>query len=232
MSLEIYGHPDELYLSRGEDVNPRRPLFTGDVLLDVPIPGVQEGGMAMLVAHPCTMRGRNAELRPRLLLAAVQPSDPVGRSAWTHGFFNRMPLEDLLQPGDLFVACLDETGNGLASDALASERIACLSAFGINLLQQRQVWHLTRLEVETVRFQEAFSHTLEEADLLEEWSDELCPAGMSMQDAASSFEEFLREVHNDRTLQNDLRDPQRRSAVRIACRTEARTRAADLAQPS
>ena len=38
MSLETFETPDDLYLARGDEVNPLRPLFTGDVVAGVAIP--------------------------------------------------------------------------------------------------------------------------------------------------------------------------------------------------
>ena len=35
------------------------------------IPGVQDGGMAVVVAHPCSMRGKDAQLEPKVLVASV-----------------------------------------------------------------------------------------------------------------------------------------------------------------
>jgi hypothetical protein len=88
---------------------------------------------------------------------------------------------------------------------------------------QGGVWNLTRFAVETTRLDEAFAHTYEEADLLEDWTDTLCAAGTSLADAAASFEAYIRlDLGDGRTRQEDLRTPQRRSAVRMACREEAR----------
>ncbi len=49
--METYNEASDLYLARGKDVNIRRPIFSGDVFADVPIPGVQDRGMAVLIAH-------------------------------------------------------------------------------------------------------------------------------------------------------------------------------------
>jgi hypothetical protein len=38
LSLETFETPDDLYLARGDEVNPLRPLFTGDVVAGVAIP--------------------------------------------------------------------------------------------------------------------------------------------------------------------------------------------------
>jgi hypothetical protein len=55
--LETYSNPEDIYLARGSDVPIARPVFTGDVFDDVPIPGVQNQGLAIVVAHPCSIRG-------------------------------------------------------------------------------------------------------------------------------------------------------------------------------
>ena len=230
MSLETFEAADDLYLARGEEVNPSRPLFTGDVVANVAIPGVQEQGMAIVVAHPCSMRGRHAQLEPRVLVAAVTEKGNVGRGAWAQGHFNLMPLPDLREAAKLCVARLDDIGKALTADVAAGMRLACLSPFGVNLLQQRFIWRLTRHEVPTFQLQVASAHVFEEADLLEEWNDTVCAAGASLDEAAARFEAFVRaDRDGGRTLQGDLLDPQRRSSVRVACREEAQRVAATLA---
>lgn len=114
-----------------------RPLFTGDVLADVAIPGVQDGGLAMIVAHPCAMRGRNAQLEQRILTVAVRSHEKVGRAAWREGYSDRMPLPDLVEEGACHVAHLAEMGKAVCEHLERGARMACLSEFGINMLQQR-----------------------------------------------------------------------------------------------
>lgn len=226
MSLETYADAADLYLTRGQDVNPRRPLFTGDVFADVPVPGIQPGGMALIIAHPCTLRGRQTQLKEHVLVAAVREYAEVGQGAWTKGYYDMMPLPHLVGRG-FYLGRFDEMGRALTADLLKTQRLACLSVPGINLLQQRLIWHLTRFEVETFRLHEAFAHTFEEADLLEEWNDVLCDGGVAKTEATVLFEEFIRaDQGNGRTLQEGLRDPQRRSSVRSAVRAEARRVAA------
>jgi len=223
LSLEIFETPDDLYLARGEDVNPLRPLFTGDVVADVAIPGVQDEGMAIVVAHPCSMRGKDAQLEPKVLVAAVRERETMGRLAWAGGHFGLMPLPDLLVAGRLWVARLDDLGKALTEQVSAGTRVACLTPLGVNLLQQRFIWRLTRHEVPTHQLQEASAHVFEEADLLEEWNETVCAAGLPPAQAAASFEAFMRaDRGGGKTRQDDLRDPQRRSTVRIDCRVEAR----------
>ena len=231
MTLETYAEPADLYLTRGEDVNGRRPFFTGDVFADVPIPGVQDGGMAFIIAHPCTLRGGNAQLREHVLMDAVREHANVGAQAWTRGFFDLMPMPELLG-AELCVGRFEEMGRARTVDLVRTQRLACLSVLAINLLQQRLVWHLTRFDVETFRLHEAFAHTFEEADLLEEWNDVVCDAGVAEAQAAALFEAFIRtDRGGGRTYQSDLRDPQHRSSIRSAVRREAR-RVATAQDPS
>jgi len=180
VTLETWDTPDQLYSARREEINPLRPLFTGDVFEDVEIPGVQAGGMAIVVAHPCSMRGREARLEPGILTAAMTAGGSVGKSAWAKGHFGLMPLPDLVEPGRLCVAELDDIGKASTQRLLESPRIACLSPYGVNLLQQRFIWRLTRFEVPTHKLHEASVHVFEEADLLEEWCDEVCASAASL----------------------------------------------------
>ncbi len=110
-------------------------------------------------------------------------------------------------------------GRALTGDLLDGERIACLSAFGVNMLQQRLTCHLTRADVPTADFNTAFSHTFDEADLLEEWADTLVDAGWTQPAAAAEFETLMRD--GEPSLQARLLDAQQRSPVRRACRQKA-----------
>lgn len=209
-----------LYLARGEEVNANRPLFTGDVILDIPIPGVQDAGPAIIVAHPCSIRGTAGRLLDPTLAAAVRPQDQISRKSWPDGFYDRSPLPEL---GDLgyCVTWLDQIGRAETDRVVDATRIACLSEYGINVLQQRLTFHLTRVAVPTHQFHEAFAHTMIEADLLEDWTDTLTEAGRSTPEAVSMFEEFIRR--GEPSLQDQLLDPERRASVRVACAREARS---------
>ena len=84
-----------------------------------------------------------------------------------------MPLAGLPAEGEFHVAHLNLFGLALTSELVTAERLACLSHPGINQLQQRLVFHQTRLEVPPSKFQQAFDHTYEEAELLEDWATDL-----------------------------------------------------------
>lgn len=218
MNLDTYDSTDDLYAARGAEVNPNRPVFTGDVFRDAAIPGVQTEGMALVVAHPCSFRVGEGRLAERLLAARVEPIAKQGPNAWRNGFFDRMPLPDLDGTG-YWVGHLDKIGRSLTADLLETERMACLSEFGVNMLQQRLTCHLTRVEIPTATFNEAFAHTFNEADLLEEWTDTLVVVGWTQAKAAEEFETFLWK--GTPSLQAKLLDAQQRSSVRKACRQKA-----------
>ncbi len=219
MTLATYAEPDELYLARGAEVNANRPLFTGDVILDVAIPGVQNHGLGIVIAHPCSIRGAQGRLRDRILVAAVRSQDQVSRKSWSDGFYDRSPLPALGDNG-YCVGHLDQLGRAATADVLDAARVACLSDIGINLLQQRITFHLTRAEIPTSMFHEAFAHTLIEADLLEDWTDTLTGAGRSVAEAVTLFDAFVRQ--GEPSLQAQLLKPERRAFVRTACNREAR----------
>ena len=212
MSLEPSADPARLYLAAGADVNPHRPLFTGDVFSDVDIPGVG-ASPAIVIGHPCSIRGRNGRLAERTPVASVEAHGPVPPERWSDGYFNKMPLRGLPLEGEFHVARLDQFGLALTSDLLGARRLACLSHPGINQLQQRLVFHQTRLSVPTGQFHQAFDHTYEEADLLEEWTTDLADFDI---DATSNFESWIRdgdpsrqsrlEVHEERApIRRDMR---------------------------
>ncbi len=120
-------------------------------------------------------------------------------------FSDRMPLTDLEDESSYWAAHLDKAGRARSSDLLETERLASLSAFGVNMLQQRLTYHLTRAEIPTRIFNEAFGHTYDEAELLEEWTDTLLDAGQTLRNAAMEFEAFIRG--GNPSLQDKLRDP-------------------------
>jgi len=220
MNLDTFGDASSLYRTRGEEVQLERPLFTGDVFRNVAIPETQEGGMALILAHPCSFRKPGGRLADKILVCSVQAIGREGNAAWKRGLLDRMPLPDLDGPGS-WAAFFDDLGRAGVDDLLATERLACLSDFGINMLQQRLICHLTRAEIPTSTFNEAFSHTYDEAELLEDWTVAFVEAGESASDAVDEFETFIRS--GEPRLQDLLRDPQQRFTVRRACRQQLRT---------
>ncbi len=209
---------DRLYAAVGDEVNAARPLFTGDVFDELDIPGV---GLTagILIGHPCSIRGRSGAVQPQLPIAVVESHDVVPAEKWASGFFNRVPLPDLPLHGGFHVARLDRFGLVPTEAVRGAARVACLSHPGINLLQQRLLFHQTRLEVPVGQFQAAFDHTYEEADLLEEWVTEL---DGNEDDLVAAFELWIREGSTPR--QERLISHQERAPIRREMRTEIRRR--------
>jgi len=132
-----------------------------------------------------------------------------------------MPSPEL-QGGEFYAAHFIDSAPVASATLDPRKRIAYLTEFGVNLLQQRMIWHLTRFEVATAKLHEAFSHTFEEADLLEEWLETFDLSATSLEDATAEFDAFIRTNagDGDATLQEWLREPQRRSSVRNRMRAQ------------
>lgn len=218
MSLEPAADPERLYLAVGDDVNDARPIFTGDIFREIEIPGVGTAP-AIVIAHPCSIRGREGALQDRIPVAAVAEHQSHPAKNWSSGFYDRMPLPGLPLDGPFHVAKLAMFGLASTNELVGAERVGCLSEPGINQLQQRLVFHLTRLEVPASKFQEAFDHTYEEAELLENWATDL--ADIDDQPAAS-FETWIREGSPSR--QERLLDHAERAPVRRELRDEVKLR--------
>lgn len=222
MNLETYTSEGDLYRARGPDVNPSRPLFAGDVFDKARIQGSNHVGLVVVMSHPCTFRGANAQIRESLLVAPISTHAPIPRTEWISRHFKKSPFPEI-EIGSFHVAHLDEIGRSLTSDLDLQSRQACLSEFGLNLLQQRLIWNLTRFRIKTSQLARAFAHTYEEAELLEDWCTTLSDVELPREAATTLFEEFIREPRTgDRSYQEQLREPQQRSTVRIACRNESR----------
>jgi len=215
--LESPGDASELYLARGDEVVPERPLLTGDVFHSIDVDTGDGAPPAVIIMqHPCAMR-RGAALAPRLMVAAVTEYNEV--HDWT-GNFRVMPLPALYGATTFYAARLDMI-NQVPSGALdMSLRVASLSSRGINLLQQRFVHYLTRVVVDTPTLNQAMEHVLEEADLLEEWAVRATEGRYPPDKAVEGFERFMREGPPP-TRQDQLRDPQQRAVVRKQVRAEA-----------
>lgn len=212
--LEAPESPSELFLATGEEVSEARPLLTGDVLQEVEIPGLEGSGDALILAHPCSMR-QGAELRPRILMARVSQAQEISFAQWKTGYYRIMPLPELYGPGTHAKANFDELGLVQAEDVRASPRLACLSRKGINLLQQRFIFHLTRLAVPTYKLDQVAAGVFEEVDLAEEWIVEKMKAGQSRDEAFGDFHNWITDADDTgQSRQQQLLDPQRLPSIR------------------
>ena len=132
LRLATYDTGDEFFRARGDEVNPLRPPFTGDVYDQVTIPGIEgPSTVAMILEHPCSMRRHEGTLKPHILVAAVREHQPLGAKAWVTGHFAKMPLPNLTGDKILHVADFDLIGRMPTNELTVGTRIACLSDYGV-----------------------------------------------------------------------------------------------------
>ncbi len=77
-----------------------------------------------------------------------------------------------------FAAQFLDIGLVKSAELKPATRVACLSPVGINLLQQRLIWHLARFSVPTHLLNQARDAVFEEANLNEDWIIELTDRGV------------------------------------------------------
>ena len=214
---------DELYLARGSDVEAYRPIITGDIFQGLRVPGSEDdGGLAMVVAHPCSMR-QGAHLKPHVQMAVVRNGPPIPLDRWD-GNYGVMPLPELHRPGDLSPRAVFELAGRVPTDELLRHRrMACLSAKGILLLLQRMTFSMTRVVVDLDILLGSIDFVLEEVELLDEWmqgrldtrNGNLEPA---IHDEERLFDDVMRSEIDGNSLRQHLRDPASRAKVRRSVR--------------
>ena len=212
--LECPDVAEDLYLAATrDDVEPSRPVLTGDVFENMAIPGVDGSGLGIVLTHPCSMRTDGVALAKRLLMARVFASGEIPLKGWKTGHFKVMPLPLLL--GEHYSALFEEMGMVESTILRATDRMACLTPFGINLLQQRFVWYLTRFLAPTHRLGEASDAVFEEVELCSEWVSEATSAGGDPTAAEQAFHEWIRSSDESGTRRQVLlQERQRRAGVR------------------
>lgn len=211
------GHWHSLYRAVGEEVNPHRPVFTGDVF--------ELGGRRVAVLqHPCALRSNGVDLQRSVLVAEVQGSQYLNADQWT-GNYRVMPLPTLGFGGEshsrIAFVKLDVVSD---KQLLEAQRLACLSEVGVNLLLQRWVHHNSRVVVPTHDYQEATGGPFEEAELVEEWCDKFVADGHRLAECQMAAHDWLRgkEPGMQETRQQLLEVPEHRSSVRRALRVRLR----------
>lgn len=207
-----------LYLAKGDEVSPNRPLFTGDTY-------TFPEGLFLVLQHPCALRVDGVTLVDELLAAQIVPfTKEMGKGAWRGNYrLMLLPQLDPTSPSLTFAASFTNLKLIASSLLLNATRTACLSQIGINLLLQRWVHHNSRVVVPTFQYQEVTSGPLEECDLTEEWADESLEDSLTSSWAAA-HEWFRGDGEEGRSRQDLLVDPQNRASVRRAMREHLRGR--------
>lgn len=214
------GDWDSLYRARGEEVQPHRPIFTGDVVVDVEAQSIGETRRlsVMVLQHPCALRTNGVNLHNRLLVAEVLEHAVIPPAQW-NGNFRKMPLPELVpmeNTGRRHQAALFTEIYLASPEALmAGTRIACLSQTGVNFVMQRWVHHNSRVVVPSWQYQEVTSGPFEEADLIEEWCEDQVSDKVTVPEATNEVMKWLRGGASTGVMrQKMLDDPQQRSAIR------------------
>lgn len=208
---------EALYHATGDEINPNRPVFTGDVVLIQSVP-------VAVLQHPCALRLNGVDLQPRVLVGQVQGWQRLTADQWA-GNYKLMPLPTVAtdDSNDSRISFVDL--DVINSDLLEnSYRLANLSEAGVNLLLQRWIHHNSRVVVPTHSIQEVTSGPFAEAELVEEWCDTFTSQGLELGACRAGVHKWLRERESGMNLsrQEMLEDVEQRSAVRRAMRQRLR----------
>lgn len=218
-----------LYRARGSDEVPEgRPTFTGDVFTGVSVArprAAPKNRTVMILQHPCAMRPDGIRLAESLLVAQVRPFGVLGPGMWgTNGKLMPLPclMPELVSNRRDQAAFFDDTFH-VHPDELQT-RIACLSPRGLNLLLQRWVYHSSRVIVPTHDFDTATAPVYEEADIIEDWCNEVANKhpGVGTSIAGAEAAAWLSQADGGRVRRTALQDPQFRGAIRRAARDASR----------
>lgn len=214
----------DLYL---EEASIYRPISTGDVFSDVPIPGCtdeeNQWRLSMVLSHPSAMR-KGPDLEARARAGPVMPVKNISSTKYEKGHFDIFALPLF---GDIartnghdvedrpWAARLDVTGTIQTDDLDVRRRVACLSPGGVVLLLQKVVNADTRAAVRLDTIEGIIESKLEEIEQIQTWNEALAAPRV---DASGDLEAELRTVayafdNAMKPLEDLLRDPLRRGEV-------------------
>jgi hypothetical protein len=210
---------DALYDERA-DVSWARPLLQGDVFDNVVLPGFGDEPMKVqIVNHPCSMR--TAPVHPHARIA--------GQKAWD-GNMRLMPLPELADGQNYATRFVDVTAAPVELLTRAA-RIASLTNVGIYVLQQRLVKHYTRIEPELELLRKKSSPVLVEAELQQDWVEEvLSDEELADDDAvdaeSQAYDNWMSEDDQARRklLQQEVNHTDMRKQARRAAKERANER--------
>jgi hypothetical protein len=182
-----------LYRSKN-GVRQPRPIFTGDVFVNVPT--ISDGGTSIVavVQHPCSLFNRNNELRDVLLTARLVDYQELTPSQWV-GHYDVMPV--VIQQREHKAIVFPELELVRSTDLELKKRVACMEIQAIALLLQRWTNFNTRVVVPRWRFEQVIEAQFLEADGMESWCSERRRAGVTLQDAMKEATGFLDEKSDD-----------------------------------
>lgn len=216
--------PDDLYEERG-GVSYCRPILQGDIFEGVVLPGFgDEPRRVQIVTHPCSMR-RGSAINKRIQVAPIEDHQKV--PDW-NGHGRVMPLPDLHEDGAWHAAKFVDLTAVTAAELTVQRRIASLSHPGIHVLQQRLVFHNTRVTLPLGDFRKMSAPVLAEAEMQELWVETVMPKGHqtagTVEEAGVAFQAWLSEddEHRRKELENEANYARLRKATRAAAAAQRR----------
>ena len=161
---------------------PHRPIFQGDVFVDVPYVKGQGGDRpdaepkvrierrpAIALTYPCEMYAHGVLARVQTI-AVVREGSKLGLSDDWQGTFSACPLPGLFGDGALWGADFRTIGSVDRSYLTAANRIASLTEFGWAYLRQRLAIYFTRVTCHLEDLLQAGRATWDETELWEQWN--------------------------------------------------------------
>lgn len=224
MELADPTDPEIMYLDADGSVPVARPIMTGDIFTDVPCSRGGEPQTVMVVTHPCSMRTRNALLRPIVTVATIvdSPQPTFSARRWQAGQFDYMPVDNVPAQGRKSAIHLTDLHSARSDDLDLDRRIMGLSDHGVVVLLQRWIYQMSRDPVPLEELYELVAPVLAEAEIHEQWveaaitaSGATTPVPEILLQAGARVQDVLGVPGSD-SLRERLKDPSSRTTVRRA----------------
>jgi hypothetical protein len=230
-TIESPPSAESIYLARGSETDPYRPVCTGDVFQATAAGLDVRHEFVMVLSHPCSMRA-GALLRPLIQVTPVVRHGSLRAGDWRR-HFRLMLLPELLMDGSGYAASFELSTPMRSGQLLPEDRVACLSEYGILVLFQRHVRHLTRFELGIRNLEPVARAVLTEVELQEDWNRTLARARVDageelhtvLESEAQRFDDFLGAPDSGgESLRDALNEPYRHPEVRRAVALEIQRR--------
>lgn len=236
IELDTPGSVDGLYLERADPVEPWRPIVTGDVFRGARVPACAPHEFVLVLSHPCSLRMDGVRLVDRVQALPVRRhAQEIPLAAWKGHHFRVMPLPDLREDGEQYVALLTQFGM-VESQALdLDHRIATLTDLGIDLMQQRFFHNQSRVRVGLDTIHEQSAPVLAEIDLWTEWNEAIATPRIEagegraevLDQEGRAFDSLMSaETGGGSSLRADLKTERSRAYVRRRVRAAIAERSA------
>jgi hypothetical protein len=220
----IQPEDDDEILDADPDALRFNAVMTGDVFVEVATAGSPQPATVMVAGHPCTIRGHDGALQPRIACVRVVSFQAVPYRRWPTGFFNHFPLPAAAGV-DTPAADLQEWVTVDNAELRRERRRLTLTEWGVIVMQQRLIHCLTRFVAPPNALEDAARPVLREAELERDWVEGL-EGTTSLDQRLTDFNKFMGEA--DRRAR--LRDRAKESAVRREVTGEIKTRRANAGE--